>query len=337
MPPFLGAFFHGTPRALPNLMTSRWVTFASCALVLQATIVAIDPAAVNNPVQSELTHGVKGAGVLRAQILLSRAHFSCGEIDGVFGTNFQKALTAFQGDRKLPLTGTLDTATWAAINADTAPALVDYAITADDLKGPFVPIPADVKAQALLPQMGYVSPAEALGEKFHASPELLRAINPAANFEQAGQALIVPNVLVMPPARATSVVVSKSESSVRAYDSTGILLAFYVATIGSEHDPLPIGEWKINGVARNPPFHYNPELFWDANKSADKETLQPGPNNPVGPVWIDLSKEHYGIHGTPEPGKVGHANSHGCIRLTNWDALELAAMVRPGTPVTLKE
>ena len=119
---------------------------------------------------------------------------------------------------------------------------------------------------------------------------------------------MVPNVLVMPPPQAASIVISKGESSVRAYDASGALLAFYAATIGSEHDPLPLGEWKINGVARDPKFHYNPELFWDAKKSADKQTLAPGPNNPVGLAWIDLSKDHYGIHGTPEPGKVGHAD-----------------------------
>ena len=318
-------------------MSCRWAKFAFSAVVLHAAIVAIDPAVVNNPVQGKFADGAKGAGVVRAQILLSRAHFSCGEIDGTFGSNFQKALTAFQGERKLPVTGTLDDPTWAAINTDTAPALIDYAITPEDLTGPFVPIPADVKEQAKLPHLGYASSLEELGEKFHSSPELLRALNPGANFEQAGQQLRVPNVLVMPPPRAGSIVVSKGDSSVRAFDSSGTLLAFYAATIGSEHDPLPVGDWKINGVARNPKFHYNAKLFWDAKDSTDKETLPSGPNNPVGPVWIDLSKDHYGIHGTPEPGKVGHATSHGCIRLTNWDALELASMVRPGTPARLKE
>jgi lipoprotein-anchoring transpeptidase ErfK/SrfK len=318
-------------------MIYRWATFALSSVLLHATSVAIDTSAVNNPLQQQLPDGAKGAGVVRAQILLARAHFSCGEIDGIFGSNFRKALNAFQGERKLPVTGALDAATWGALNTDTAPALINYTLTADDLKGPFSPIPSDVKDQAKLPALGYTSPLEQTAEKFHSSPELLQALNPGAKFERDGEQLMVPNVLVMPPAQAGSIIISKGESSVRAYDAAGVLLAFYAATIGSEHDPLPLGEWKINGVARDPKFHYNPELFWDAKKSADKQTLAPGPNNPVGLAWIDLSKDHYGIHGTPEPGKIGHAASHGCIRLTNWDVLELAAIVRPGVPAMLKE
>jgi lipoprotein-anchoring transpeptidase ErfK/SrfK len=132
-------------------------------------------------------------------------------------------------------------------------------------------------------------------------------------------------------------VVSKSESSVTAYGTNGKILSYYVATIGSEHDPLPIGDEKIKDLVRNPVFHYDPELFWNANSSDQRAEIKPGPRNPVGVVWIGLSKEHYGIHGRPAPGKVGHAESHGCIRLTNWDASELANMVGTGTPVTLEE
>ncbi|MEO8593345.1 MAG: L,D-transpeptidase [Candidatus Solibacter sp.] len=313
----------------------RWAIFAPLALF--AAVKQFDPAAVNQPTQETLVFRAKGPAVVRAQILLARAHFSCGEIDGAFGTNLQKALNAFQEARKLPVSTGADAATWAALNADTAPALVEYTLTEEDLKGPFTPIPKRLEDQAALTSLGYTSAMEALGEHFHTSPALLKRLNPAANFGQVGTRILAPNVLVMPPARADRIVVSKSESAVRAYDATGELLAFYGATIGSRHDPLPVGEWKINGVARNPKFHYNPELFWDAKPASDKATLQSGPNNPVGVVWIDLSKDHYGIHGTPEPGKVGHAESHGCIRLTNWDALELAAMVKPGTPATLKE
>jgi lipoprotein-anchoring transpeptidase ErfK/SrfK len=104
-------------------------------------------------------------------------------------------------------------------------------------------------------------------------------------------------------------------------------------TTGSQRDPLPLGEWKVNGVQLDPPFRYNPELFWDADPSHAKATVPPGPNNPVGMVWIDLSKEHYGIHGTPEPSAIGRTESHGCVRLTNWDALRLAELVKPGTKV----
>jgi lipoprotein-anchoring transpeptidase ErfK/SrfK len=312
------------------------ITLATAGVVLCGTL-SIDPASVNNPSQVAIEHGAKGPAVVRAQILLSRAHFSSGEIDGSFGTNLQKAVTAFQSEHKLPVTGAVDPVTWEALNADTAPALTTYALTDEDVAGPWVRIPVEIQAQAQMPALGYTSPLEMLGEKFHCSPQLIQELNHGADFSKAGQQLTAPNVIVMTPPAAARVVVSKSESSVRAYDSTGKLLAFYSATIGSEHDPLPLGEWKINGVARNPPFHYNPKLFWDAKGSDTKATLPPGPNNPVGLVWIDLSKEHYGIHGTPEPGKIGHTESHGCIRLANWDALELAAMVKPGTPATFQE
>jgi len=287
--------------------------------------------------QPDLPQGAKGSPVVRAQILLARAHFSCGEIDAEFGTNLYRTVRAFQGERHLPVTGVVDAATWAALNADAAPAVISYDVAEEDVKGPFEPIRGDMMEMAKLPSLGYTSALEELSERFHASPELMRALNPGADFAKAGQTLNVPNVLIMPPGQAARVIVSKGESSVRAYDAEGKLLAFYVCTSGSEHDPLPVGEWKIRGVARNPKFHYNAALFWDAKNTNDRATIQPGPNNPVGVVWIDLSKEHYGIHGTPEPGQVGHAYSHGCIRLTNWDATELASIVKPNTPATLQE
>ena len=297
-----------------------------------------DAGEVNNPNQPQLDPEARGSGVVRAQILLDRAHFSCGQIDGNFGSNLQKTVTAFQQDRHLPTTGTVDAATWAALNADSAPPLANVTISPDDEKGPFVQLPRDLLKQAELPYLGYSSPLEELSERFHTSPKLMQALNPGADFSTPGQTLLVPNAITLPPAAmAAQVVVSKSESSVRAYDDSGKLLAFYVATIGSEHDPLPVGEWKINGQRRNPDFHYNAKLFWDAKDPDEKAVIKPGPRNPVGLVWIDLSKDHYGIHGTPDPALVGHATSHGCIRLTNWDALELASMVKPGTPAILKE
>lgn len=133
--------------------------------------------------------------------------------------------------------------------------------------------------------------------------------------------------------KAARIVVDKSESWLKAYDTGGRLVALFTVTTGSERDPLPLGEWGINGVAHNPPFTYNPELFWDVADSEDKQQLPPGPNSPVGVVWIDLTKEHYGIHGTPEPQTIGRAESHGCVRLTNWDAARLAGMVDSATQV----
>ena len=292
---------------------------------------------INNSNQPDLKPGDHNSAVVRAQILLARAHFSCGEIDGDFGLNLQKALANFQPERQLPVSGSIDAATWAALNADTAPVLMEYTITSQDQEGPFTPIPADMMKQAKLPSLGYQSLLEELGEKFHSSPQLLQALNPGVDFSAANQKITVPNVMSLPPGTAAKVVVSKSDSSVRAYDAEGKLLAFYSATIGSDHDPLPVGDWKIRGVVRNPVFHYDSTLFWDAKGPSEKADIQPGPNNPVGLVWIDLSKEHYGIHGTPDPGKIGHTTSHGCIRLTNWDAVELANMVKPGIPAILQE
>jgi len=296
-----------------------------------------EPADINNPNQGEVKPGDKGSAVLRAQILLDRAHFSCGELDGEFGSNLEKTVAAFQQARNLQPSRSVDAATWAALNADQAPALMSYSISPEDVKGPFEKIPAEMTEQAKLPALGYSSPLEELSERFHVAPAVLQALNPGVDFAKVGQSIQAPNVVTMPPGKAARVEVSKSESSVRAYDAENHLLAFYVATIGSEHDPLPVGDWKIRGVAHNPVFHYNPDLFWDAKATDEKATIKAGPNNPVGVVWIDLSKEHYGIHGTPEPSRIGHTTSHGCIRLANWDAAELASMVKPGLPAILKE
>ena len=274
---------------------------------------------------------------LRAQVLLDRAHFSPGEIDARKGSNVKRALTAFQSAHGLEASGTLDDATWAALDTESLPALVEYTIVDADVAGPFVEIPSDMMEKAALERMGYASAIEALGEKFHASPKLLEQLNPGAGFS-AGSTILVPNVADTPAlAAAASVVVDKSDSTVSLRDADGKVYAMFPATTGSEHDPLPIGEWKIQGVAKDPVFHYNPELFWDADESHAKAKIAPGPNNPVGIAWVDLSKPHYGIHGTPEPATVAKTQSHGCIRLTNWSVAMVAEAVKPGTPALLQE
>ena len=160
---------------------------------------------------------------------------------------------------------------------------------------------------------------------------------PRATFTRSGERLRVPNVGEALAGKAASVVLDKSDSSVEALDASGKVIASYPATMGSVHDPLPIGAWEINGVSSSPSFFYDPALFWNADESHAKAKIAPGPNNPVGVVWMDLSKKNYGIHGTPEPSRIGKNSSHGCIRLTNWDAAELSHLVAAGTPAVLQE
>lgn len=274
---------------------------------------------------------------LRLQVLLDRAHFSPGEIDGTAGGNTSRALDAFRRARGLRSRGPVSEEDWSALESDNAPTLVDYPLTEKDVKGPYQrSIPEDMMEKAKLDALSYTSPLEALGERFHASPKLLRALNAGKGFARAGEIVQVPNVHTEASGKAAKVVVTEADQSVVALDGRGRVLARFPATMGSEHDPLPIGTWKINGVSKDPPFFYNPDLFWDAKGDQSKAKIAPGPNNPVGVVWIDLSKEHYGIHGTPEPSKIGKTESHGCIRLTNWDAEELSRMVIPGIPAILE-
>ena len=246
------------------------------------------------------------------------------------------AIRSFQASRGLPVDGIVREETWAALNSGTAPALVNATIAPEDVAGPFTPVPEDMLEKAKLPSLGYSSPLEAIAEKYHSSPKLLEKLNPNVSFDQAGAQVLVPNVSTEAPGKAAKVVVSKSRRRVEAFDSAGRILSSYPAAIGSEHDPLPIGDWKVLGVSRDPVFHYNPDLFWDA-KDNEKAAIAPGPNNPVGVCWIDLSKPHYGIHGTPEPSQIGKTQSHGCIRLTNWDVMELSEMVKPGTLAILTD
>jgi len=291
--------------------------------------------------------------VLPEQVMLDRAGFSPGAIDGRPGRNTDKAMAEFKTSGGNP--------------APAPDATVQYTITAEDAAGPYDPqLPTDMMAMSKVPALTYRTPLEALAERFHATPQLLQRLNPAARFE-ANEVIVVPNVTPMvlpverikadpaqrgtaPAARGAAapaaervvkpdvvVTVSKSASALWVKDDGGRVVFYAPVTTGSEHDPLPIGEWKVNGTQFNPTFRYNPDLFWDADPAHAKAVIPAGPNNPVGVVWIDLSKEHYGFHGTPEPSTIGRAESHGCVRLTNWDALRLAGLVKPGTRVVFTE
>jgi lipoprotein-anchoring transpeptidase ErfK/SrfK len=223
------------------------------------------------------------------------------------------------------------------LDNDPGPLLRTYTITKADEKGPFLPAPVEVEAKAKLKWLGFETPEEELGERFHCSPKLLAELNPGKKLDMAGERITVPNVRRALVRMASRVVVSKSKRTVIAYGAGSKELAQYPATMGGVHDPLPIGNWTIAGVVRYPWFNYDPAHFWNANPKEAKAVLPPGPNNPAGSVWIGLSKEHYGIHGTPDPGHIRHGESAGCIRMTNWDVDDLSHMVRRGTPVVLEE
>jgi lipoprotein-anchoring transpeptidase ErfK/SrfK len=246
-----------------------------------------------------------------------------------------------------PPPAVLDADTRAALQPWIDEPLTDYVIGEPDVAGPFAPVPPDLMEQSRLPALGYASAVELLAERFHLSPALLGTLNPGARFA-AGETLRVPNVepMRLPTTQgplpgkddaASPVVVEVTEADrlLRVRRGQELLLVAPV-TVGSEHDPLPVGDWVVTDVFLNPIFNYNPDLFWDADETHAKARIAAGPNNPVGPVWVGIDKEHFGLHGAPSPNTVGHTQSHGCIRLTNWDALTLAGLARKGAKVVLR-
>jgi lipoprotein-anchoring transpeptidase ErfK/SrfK len=334
-------------------------------LKVAAVLAAVGPAllvAAAPPAPSATPAAAPDRSLMHVQVILDHLGFSPGVIDGRAGISLTAALKGFQENAGLPVTGKPDPATLHALSAyrKWRPTQA-VTLTPEILAGPFVgTLPHDEDAQAKLPSLGYKDPMEKLGEMFHTSPDTLRALNSPETKLAPGTVITVPGVVAanknydgkLPDhwratlstlnvdaqqPQAAKVVVSKHDKVLRAYDAGGKLIAQFMVTTGSTHDPLPIGTWKIYGADFNPKFHFNPKLFWDAKKSDKAAMLPPGPNGPVGVVWLDLSKEHYGIHGTPNPELIGRTASHGCVRLANWDAARLAMMVKPGTPAVFTE
>ncbi|MFC2252249.1 L,D-transpeptidase [Labrys portucalensis] len=319
----------------------RLLLALTCALVCGATQAAkLDLDGVDRAQFSEGEPKDVDPMLIKAQILLDRARFSPGLIDGRLSDNFTKAVAAFQATNGLASDGKLTRETWDKLAATSvAPVLTTYEVARKDVRSRFTRrIPTRMERMARLKRLGYRNLREQLAERFHVSQQLLTMLNPGARFNKMGTSLTVPYVgrSEQPPV-AASIEVDKASRQIRVLDPWGKALAVYPASIGSEEKPAPSGPAEVRHVVHNPTYYYDPKFAFKGIKTKRPFTIAAGPNNPVGSVWIDLSIESYGIHGTPDPGKIGTTFSHGCIRLTNWDAEDLATMVKPGVKVDFKD
>lgn len=289
--------------------------------------------------------GHQGPSVLHVQVLLNRALFSAGMLDGRWGRNTATAVQWFQTRESLPTTGVVDSATYARLAAaagtDSLPTIREHVLTAEEVAGPFVQIPANIYEHARLRCSCYESLTEKLTETFASSAELLRKLNPGVSLDSlvAGDTLFVPalrDANAPPAGEVKQIVVSGTGNYLQALDAGGRILYHFAATLGSSYDPSPSGDFRVTSIHPDPWWNYQPKLLAHVPDDRPNALIPPGPNSSVGRVWMALSAPHYGIHGTKSPETIGYAQSAGCVRLTNWDATFLSKRLAPGTPVSFR-
>ncbi|WBU56928.1 L,D-transpeptidase family protein [Paracoccus sediminicola] len=311
------------PAALAALMTASLPAAAAAAPV---TAQAIEAASY----QGGALPGGQAALTVKVQVLLDRAGISPGVIDGIKGGMSRSAIAAFERRSGLPADGVMDPQVWAALQPFAGGAMtMDYTITEADAAELTQSIPTDYLEKANMTTLGYTSVAEKLGERFHMDDGFVTALNPGVALSPGTTIKVIAPSKPL-KAKVARIFVEKGTNRVAAYDSEGHMVVNYPATIGSAQTPSPSGSHKVRTVALNPEYTYNPRVNFTQGENTQVLTLPPGPNGPVGSVWIALSKPTYGLHGTPNPERLFRGESHGCVRLTNWDAEELAHMVQPG-------
>ncbi|WP_082617676.1 L,D-transpeptidase family protein [Bosea sp. Root670] len=292
------------------------------------------------PTSSTARKAKPAAALVKMQTLLARQGISPGEIDGMDGENYRKAIAQYRRRENLGSGDVVDEATWRALGGDRSQDIViSYSVAKADARYVFSKrIPRDYARQARMRRLAYSSAPEMFAERFRMGKGLFRALNPRADYRVAGTALqVIAADRAAPGAEATLIKADKRTGIVAAYGSQGEMIASYPATIGSSDTPSPEGEYQVARIVRQPTYHYDPVKNFQQGRNTRRLVLPRGPNNPVGSIWIGLSKPTFGIHGTPEPSRIGKASSHGCVRLTNWDAEDLARMVKPGTVVRFTE
>ena len=333
-----GAASEPQPNNAASTVSQNLEKAPDSAATSKSVSISWDLDSLNNAEWSENMPKGQHPAYARAHVMLNNAHASPGAIDGANGKNTLKAIASFQQMNGITPTGELTKETWdALVSKQTKPAYVEYTTTDADFKGPYADsIPSDYALQAKMKGLYYTRVTEMLGEKFHMDEKFLRQLNPNATFKKPGEKIVVANVRNDLPEDIHLIVAHKGAKQLYLFNSRNQMIASFPATIGSADTPSPTGTYKVVGVAKNPYYSYSPSNFVQG-KNLKPLTLPPGPNAPVGNIWIGLSKKSFGIHGTPNPSLISKTASHGCIRLTNWDANDLGNKVRSGVTVKFLE